>query len=61
MTNTLITMVVVLLAVGIVVWGIKAAPIIDATFKQVVIIAIYVCTALWFLFKLVPLIKGLIH
>ena len=56
MIDLMITIVITLLIVGVLVWGIKALPIIDGTYKQFAIVAIVVCSAIWLLYQVVPLL-----
>lgn len=56
MLTQLAVLVLVILAVGIIVWGIKKAPVIDENFKQVAIIIIIVVAALWVLYEAYNLI-----
>lgn len=53
-----ITTVLVLLVVGVLVWGIKKLPAIDETFKQMAVVVIIVVAAIWLILKLMPLVKS---
>lgn len=59
MISFLVTVVLTLLVVGVIVWGIKAAPVIDATFKQFAVIVIIVGSVIWLVYNLVPVLRGL--
>jgi len=58
MISFLVTIVLTLLVVGVLVWGIKAAPVIDPTFKQFAVIVIIVGSVIWLVYRLVPLLHG---
>lgn len=46
---TLVTLVIVLLVIGVLLWALSQLPWIDAGFKKVIYIVVVVCVALWLL------------
>jgi hypothetical protein len=48
----LIQVILTLLVVGILLWGLGQLPVIDATIKQFIRVAIIVVTAIWLLYVL---------
>ena len=47
--HTLVAVIVALVIVGVLLWAVEAAPVIDATFKQVIKIVVVVAAVLWLL------------
>lgn len=48
----LIPLLIVILVCGVLVWGIRAMPGIDETFKQFAVVAIIVCMAIWIILRI---------
>ncbi len=56
-----LAIVVTILVAGLIVWGIKAFPWIDAGFKQAAIVVIIVLAGIWIIYQLVPMVHRLTH
>jgi hypothetical protein len=56
MISLLITIVVVLLVVGILLWGLNALPGIDPTIKQIIRVVVIVIALLWIVARVFPAI-----
>jgi hypothetical protein len=54
MISLLITVVVVLLVVGIVLWGLNALPGVDPTIKQIIRVVLIVIALLWIVARVFP-------
>lgn len=47
--HVLVAVIVALVIVGVLLWAVEAAPVIDATFKQIIKIVVIVAAVLWLL------------
>jgi hypothetical protein len=56
MISLLITIVVVLLVVGILLWGLNALPGVDPTIKQIIRVVLIVIALLWIVARVFPAI-----
>jgi hypothetical protein len=56
MIALLITIVVVLLVVGILLWGLNALPGVDPTIKQIIRVVVIVIALLWIVARVFPAI-----
>jgi hypothetical protein len=56
MIELLITIVVVLLVVGILLWGLNALPGVDPTIKQIIRVVLIVIALLWIVARVFPTI-----
>jgi hypothetical protein len=56
MIELLITIVVVLLVVGILLWGLNALPGVDPTIKQIIRVVLIVIALLWIVARVFPAI-----
>jgi hypothetical protein len=56
MISLLITIVVVLLVVGILLWGLNALPGVDPTIKQIIRVVVIVIALLWIVARVFPAI-----
>jgi hypothetical protein len=56
MIALLITIVVVLLVVGILLWGLNALPGVDPTIKQIIRVVLIVIALLWIVARVFPAI-----
>lgn len=57
----LIQVLFVLLIVGVLLWGLAALPVIDASVKQIIKVVIVVVTAIWLIYILTGLFGFPIH
>ncbi len=46
---TLIGLILILLVVGVLLWGLSRLPMVDATMKQIIYVIVVVAVALWLL------------
>lgn len=54
----LIQIVLMLLVVGVLLWGLSAIPVIDPTVKQFIRVAIIVVVAIWLIYILASVLGG---
>ncbi len=57
MIHAIIVVVAVLLIAGLIVWGIRAFPWLDPSFKQAAIVLIVIAVGLWVLYTVVNLLS----
>ena len=58
MLSLIITIVITLLAVGLVLWGINSLPMISPTIKQIINVVVIVGAGLWILYTVAPYAHG---